>query len=375
LRYAHARHIEVIPEFNVPGHARAAIVAMRARHQRLMAAGDRAGAAEYLLDDAGDRSQYESVQLWRDNVICIALPSVDRFFETVVAALLDLYKAAGVPLRTVHTGGDEVPLGAWTASPACRDLMRRRGWTELTQLRADFAARCHAILARHGIAYAGWEETAIEHRQVDGRTQAVPSARFADAGFKIYAWNNAWGWGQEDIAYRLANAGYQVVLSNAASLYFDLACAKDGDEPGYYWAGFVGARDAFSFCPLAMTVTAGLQPMGGAMPAASLAAMVELDAAGASRIAGLQGQLWGENANSRERIEYLAAPRLIALAERAWAPDPRWQELAPAQREGAVAAAWNEFANRLGQRVLPLLDRALGFEYRLPPPGALPSTV
>ncbi|MDB5962274.1 MAG: hypothetical protein JWP59_3568, partial [Massilia sp.] len=371
LRYAHARHIEVIPEFNVPGHARAAIVAMRARHQRLTAAGDSAGAAEYLLDDADDRSVYESVQLWHDNVICIALPSVDRFFETVVEALLDLFKAAGVPLRTVHTGGDEVPLGAWTASPVCQQAMGRRGWTDLAQLRGDFTARCHAILARHGIVCAGWEETVIEHAQVDGRTQAVPSARFASAGFKIYAWNNAWGWGQEDVAYRLANAGYQVVLSNAASLYFDLACAKDGEEPGYYWAGFVGARDAFSFCPLAMTATAGRQPMGAAMPAVSLAEMVKLDAAGASRIAGLQGQLWGENANSRARIEYLAAPRLIALAERAWAPDPRWQELPAAQRDGAVAAAWNEFANRLGQRVLPILDRALGFDYRLPPPGAV----
>ena len=371
LRHAHERHIEVIPEFNVPGHARAAIVAMRARHQRLLAAGDAAGAAHYLLDDADDRSVYESVQLWHDNVICIALPSVDRFFETVVAALVDLFKAAGVPLRTVHTGGDEVPNGAWTGSPICQALMRQRGWTALSQLRGDFVARCHAILAKHGIAYAGWEETAIEHDTVAGKTRALPSTRFAGAGFRIYAWNNAWGWGQEDVAYRLANAGYQVVLSNAASLYFDLACAKDGEEPGYYWAGFVGARDTFAFCPLEMTATAGAEPMGGAVPAASLAAMVKLDPAGITRIAGLQGQLWGENANSRQRIEYLTAPRLIALAERAWSPDPRWQDLPPARRDAAVASAWNEFANRLGQRVLPALDRALGFAYRLPPPGAI----
>jgi hexosaminidase len=40
LRYAHARHIEVVPEFNMPGHARAAVLAMRARHDRLRAQGD-----------------------------------------------------------------------------------------------------------------------------------------------------------------------------------------------------------------------------------------------------------------------------------------------------------------------------------------------
>ena len=66
-----------------------------------------------------------------------------------------------------------------------------------------------------------------------------PARRFAGPGFHVYAWNNAWGSGKEDVAYRLANAGYEVVLANAANLYFDLAYAKDPQEPGYYWAGFV----------------------------------------------------------------------------------------------------------------------------------------
>ena len=99
------------------------------------------------------------------------------------------------------------------------------------------------------------------------------------------------------------------------------------------------------------------------MDAGALAAMTRLDAAGAARIAGLQGQLFGENARTPERLEYLAAPRLIALAERAWSADPRWQD------EAAVARAWVEFANRLGQRVLPQLDATLAYGYRLPPPG------
>ncbi|HEX8788012.1 MAG TPA: chitobiase/beta-hexosaminidase C-terminal domain-containing protein, partial [Telluria sp.] len=75
----------------------------------------------------------------------------------------------------------------------------------------------------------------------------------------------------------------------------------------------------------------------------------------------------------RERVEYLAAPRLIALAERAWASDPGWCAIAdPGARADAMAAAWNEFANRLGQRELPRLDRMpLAYGYRLPPPGVL----
>ena len=322
LRHAQALHIEVIPEFNLPGHARAAIVAMRARHDRMQ--GDPEAGA-YLLDDADDRSVYESVQLWHDNVVCIALPSVDRFIDTVVAALSDLFRTAGVPLRTIHIGGDEVPNGAWTGSPACQALMARHNW-DVDALRADFLARCLAILARYGIACAGWDETAMERQQ--------PNPRFAASGLQVYAWNNAPGGGQEDIADRLANAGYPVVLANAASLYFDLAQAKDPHEPGYYWAGFVSTRDAFVFDPPA-----------------------------AARISGLQGQLWGENSRTPARIEYMAAPRLIALAERAWSPDPHWED------DAAVARDWNAFANRLGQRVLPQLDAGMGYGYRLPPVG------
>jgi hexosaminidase len=373
LRYAQARHVEVIPEFNMPGHARAAVVAMRARHDRLLAAGDRAGAEEYRLDDPDDASVYESVQMWRDNVICIALPSVDRFIDTVVAHLVRLYRAAGVPLRAIHTGGDEVPAGAWRGSPRCLALMAERGWTSVGRLHADFVARCRDILARHGVAFAGWEENVL----VQGEDGApAPNPDFTGAGFHVYVWNNAWGSGMEDVAYRLANAGYDIVLSNAANLYFDLAHAKDPHEPGYYWAGFVETRHAFAFCPLDMFGTgahAAVTPMGQEVPAARLAALERLSEGGRARIVGLQGQLWGENARSRARIEYLAAPRLIALAERAWAPDPRWCDLHDeTARAAAIDADWNEFANRLGQRALPRLDRApLAWGYRLPPPGVL----
>ncbi|HAV36557.1 MAG TPA: hypothetical protein DCX52_09415 [Massilia sp.] len=155
LRHAHARHIEVIPEFNLPGHARAAVLAMRVRHDRLLAQGDLEGALACRLDDPDDTSTYESVQLWRDNVICIALPSVDRFVDTVVAEVKELYGRAGVPLRAIHMGGDEVPSGAWLGSPLCRARMEERGWVDVAELRTDFVARCRAILQRHGLQFAG----------------------------------------------------------------------------------------------------------------------------------------------------------------------------------------------------------------------------
>jgi hexosaminidase len=208
---------------------------------------------------------------------------------------------------------------------------------------------------------------------VEGAPLPLPRPAFDGPGFQVYAWNNAWGSGKEDVAYRLANAGYDVVLANAANLYFDLAYAKDPQEPGYYWAGFVETRHAFVFCPLDMIASAASDPMGREVPPARLAAMARLSAEGRTRVKGLQGQLWGENARTRARIEYLAAPRMVALAERAWAPDPGWCGVDdPATRAARIEADWNEFANRLGQRELPRLDRApLAYGYRLPPPGVL----
>ncbi|THC44292.1 family 20 glycosylhydrolase [Massilia sp. Mn16-1_5] len=366
IQYAHARHIEVIPEFNMPGHARAAVQAMRVRHERLLADGDIEGANAYRLDDPDDVSVYESVQLWHDNVICIARPSVDRFIETVVAEVVSLFRQAGVPLRAIHTGGDEVPQGAWLGSPLCRARMAEQGWSDVAELRADFVARCRAILARHGLAFAGWDDTAL----VATGQGVAADPRFAGPGFEVYVWNNATGSGQEDCAWTLANAGYEVVLANASHLYFDLAYAKDPQEPGYYWAGFVDTRSAFVFCPLDLAALPGVDQMGRPLRPAARARLVRLAQPG--RVRGLQGQLWGENAHSRARIEYLATPRLLALAERAWSSDPGWHGIADeTERARRIALAWNEFANRLGRHALPFLDAALAYGYRLPPPGAM----
>ncbi len=67
----------------------------------------------------------------------------------------------------------------------------------------------------------------------------------------------------------------------------------------------------------------------------------------------------------------MAFPRIICLAERAWAPAPVWAGMSDAEhRHAELEQDWNQFANRLGQRELPRLDYlAGGVHYRLPLPG------
>ena len=127
LRYAAARHIEVIPELEMPGHARAAVKAMEARARERRAAGDAEGAGRYLLSDPEDRSEYTSAQLYHDNVMNPALESTYAFIERVVADVVALHREAGVPLRNLHMGGDEVPNGVWERSPAAQAYLKQHG--------------------------------------------------------------------------------------------------------------------------------------------------------------------------------------------------------------------------------------------------------
>jgi hexosaminidase len=374
LRFAQARHIVVIPELDFPGHARAAVKAMEARHRRLTQRGDAAAADRFLLREPGDASKYESVQMWRDNVVDVGRESTYGFLNLVIGELRDIYQRADVPLETIHLGGDEVPDGVWEQSKACQRLpldagskIPRRG-----QLQLHFLERASEILAAKSIQSACWEDCLLLEVGADpasgGKWQAGQKLRPT-----AYVWNNVWGWGREDAAYRLANAGFDVVLCNATHLYCDLANEKDPHEPGYYWAGFVAARAPFDFVPLDVFKNAHHDRMGQPVPDASFADRVRLTDEGARHILGLQGQLWSENLRSPQMLEYMAFPRMIALAERAWASSPAWAQIEnEAERRRKCDADWNQFSNRLAQRELPRLDYlAGGVQYRIPPPGAV----
>ncbi len=363
LRYAAARHIEVIPEIDVPGHARAAIRAMEARYHRLAAEGD-PDAGAYRLTHPDDTSTYASVQLWNDNVIDVCQPSTYAFLEKVVDDVVKMYEEADVPLETVHIGNDEVPQGAWLGSPACQAL-------ETTAYNAHFLEKMHAILSTRGLNLAGWEEIALTADTAHGSGAKVTNTAFVDSNFRPYVWNAVWGWGAEGTAYALANAGYKIVLSNATNLYFDFAYDKDPEEPGFYWAGFSDTKKAFVFNPMDLYQNAEMSLFGQPLDAANVYKdFPRLTEAGRQNILGIQGQLWSESAKGAAVFEYQLFPKLIGLAERAWAPAPAWTSIGNAsQRSAAEAAGWNVIANQIGQRELPRMDAVWNLGYRIPPPG------
>jgi hexosaminidase len=345
---------------------------MDVRYQRLKGKGLDEQAREFLLHDPDDTSQYESVQLWHDNVVNVCQESTHRFVMHVLQDIRRMYTEAGLELKTIHLGGDEVPEGVWEGTNC------QSGNAEKTASRKEIMTRFFRRIAesfslKHGIVMGAWEEVFLNELR---KSQVLPESLrddFTGADYLCYVWNNVWGWGQEDVAYRLANSGVNVVLCNATHLYFDLAYNKGPLEPGYYWAGFVDTKTPYSFAPLNYLAKTRKDIYGHDIAEESIKRRVRLTDEGKQHIIGLQGQLWGENLKGQGRLEYMALPRMIALAERAWADEPAWiTEEDPEMWPQKLQQAWSDFAAQLGTVELPRLDFLMGgFQYRIPEPGAV----
>ncbi|MFL9839963.1 family 20 glycosylhydrolase [Sphingomonas sp. ST-64] len=361
VRAASARGIEVIPSIDMPGHSRAAIVAMERRHDRLAAAGKSAEADAYRLIDPADTTTYRSIQNYSDNTLNVCIPATYRFVDTVVDALAQMHKTAGTPLKTFHLGADETA-GAWVNSPACKAMIADNGG-DARNLTPRFIERVATALAAKGIRAGGWS---------DGMGHTDPARMPANV------LTNIWGvlhTGAIREAHDQLNRGWDVVLSIPDLGYFDMPYAPHPDEGGYYWASRgVDSHQVFGFMPDNLPANAALIATTSAEPQAIEDKPVR---APGRRIAGIQAQLWSETVRTDAQVDYMLFPRLLALAERGWAParwtppyDPgqsyAWQD--PRVDRAALAAGWRDFAGRVAVQ-FGQLER-LNIAYRVAPPGA-----
>lgn len=371
LTYAAKRHIQIIPEIETPGHARAAIKAMNYRYQKYKALGNQKAAEEFMLVELDDPSVHKSVQGFTDNIMNVALPSTYRFIETVIDDIMKMYGKANLKLNTVHLGGDEVPNGSWQKSKAVKQLMEANAIETVDDLWYYYFGRLSEMFKTKGLQLAGWEEIALRKTILDGKPKHVVNANFVNDNFKVYVWNTAWGKGNEDLAYKLANAGYKTVLASVSNFYFDLAYSKDNDERGLYWGGYVDTDKPFYFVPFDNYKMAKEDHMGQPVKKEALDHKERLTDFGKRNILGLQCLLWSEKVTTPAEQEYMLFPKLLGFAERAWAASPDWaEEKDPIKAEAKYQQAWSVFANVLGKKELPRLDHYRGgVQYRVPPVG------
>ena len=384
LKYAKERHIEVIPELDFPGHARAAIVSMKVRQKRLITEGKEAEANEYILHDPNDASRYRSIQLYDDNVICVCQESTYRFLSKVTDEVVKMYEEAGLDLKNVHIGGDEVPHptdsdpdhGAWKGSPKCNGLLEADDdYKNSEELFYYFVDRFSKILEDRKIETGGWEEIGLRKRNdEEGDLRVDLNEDFNERGFTPYVWNTVWSWGDEDRGYKLANAGFKVVLSNVSNNYFDLAYDTDPADPGYYWGGFVDTKKAWEFAPLNVFAEPITNREGVRLNVKEdFKNHSRLTKEGAQNIKGIQGQLWAETVKGEDMLEYYIFPKMLGLVERAWAPAPNWVSIKEDKlRFETLEKEWSVFASRIGNFELPRLTYINGgVNYRVAPPGVV----
>lgn len=370
LKYAKSRHIQVIPEVNFPGHSRAAIKSMEVRYNRLMSEGKESEANEYRLIDPNDKSIYLSAQLYKDNVVSVARASTYQFYKKVMDEISVMYNEAGLKLTDIHAGGDEVPEGAWTDSPMANEIMKQNPtYSDPKNLQAYFFKKLLETLKEDNYKIHGWEEVALLKKS-DGSYE--PNPEFAGKNVIPYVWNNLYG--NQDLTYRIANAGYDVVMCPVSNFYFDLAYDKDPKEPGLYWAGFVRTKDAWSFAPFDIFKTTTHTARGREIDTEKeYADMERLKSETRKRIIGVEAQLWSETIKGRDMLEYYILPKLFGFAESAWAKERDWETIENKnEREQSMNFHWNIFANTLAQKELPRLSYFNnGYNYRLPLPGAI----
>ena len=180
-------------------------------------------------------------------------------------------------------------------------------------LQDRFLKRLQDTCRAHGKKMIGWDE--LEQESV------------LDKDYTVMAWNSV----QAGIA--AAEKGYPVVIAASPFTYFDLSYNEDPAEPGQRWAGVISVEKTYSLDPNPTPLSTEV----------------------AQRIRGVHGCLWSETLVTPERPDYMAFPRLCALAEVAWTPQ--------AQR------SWPEFWSRLCAYHLPRLDAAR-IAYRIPLPIA-----
>jgi hexosaminidase len=256
VAYAAARHITVVPEIEMPGHAIAALAAY-----------------PELSCDGGNYSVNANAGV-NKGVFCVGNDEVFTFLDNVLLEVFQLF-----PGKYVHVGGDEVNAAVkkstWGESPACQARMKAEGLKTLDELQGWFTGRIGKFVSEHGKTMIGWSEIA----------EAPLPANAA-----VMDWQGG--------AMLAATNGHDVVMSPTKFCYLDYYQSLDtaAEPPGI--GGFLPLEKVYAFEPIPAALAPDFQ----------------------SRILGGQGNLWTEYIPSLAHVEYMIFPRLCALAEVDWSP-------------------------------------------------------
>ena len=140
---------------------------MKARYKKYIES-DPVEANRYRVWDLEDKSEYASVQGYKDNVLNVAEEGTYRFMEKVLNELMLMYEQAGIKLPFIHVGGDEVAKNPWAKSPAVQKLMKEKGFKTTHDVEEYYISRIAEMAEYKGVKLGGWQEAAMRHAEKDG---------------------------------------------------------------------------------------------------------------------------------------------------------------------------------------------------------------
>ncbi|MBR4094166.1 MAG: family 20 glycosylhydrolase [Bacteroidales bacterium] len=251
VEYAAKRCITVLPEIEMPGHARAAI-------------------ACFPHLSCGLEESYELATRWGvfRQVYC-PKDETFAFLEDVLTEVMELF-----PSQLIHIGGDECPKSSWKKCPHCQMMIRKHGLKDEFELQSYFIQRMEKFINSKGRSIIGWDEI----RQGG----LAPNA-------------TVMSWLGEEGGIKAAQQSHYAVMAPHTKYYMDYY-QGDPDTEKLCMGHFVPLKQVYDYNP----VPEVLKPEER------------------QYIKGVEACVWTEYMETPQRVEYMAYPRALAVAESGW---------------------------------------------------------
>ncbi len=269
VAYAAERHIEVVPEVEFPGHSCAVNAAY----------------PEFSCWPDGAHSVQVNGGIFSD-VLNVANPHAVQFVKDVIDEVIDVF-----PYHQIHIGGDETPISAWQGNAECQALMQKMGYSNIRELQSHFVRE----ISDYVTAKEGDKKRTVIMWNESLTAGGTNEELIKGTNGMMMCWES----GQvQPCARKAAEYGMNSVITPWGPYYINRKQSKDPGEPTGAGYGDDTVEATYNYVPVPADVPAELQKY----------------------YIGVQGTFWTEHVQSNYLLEYLALPRLIAIAETGWTP-------------------------------------------------------
>ncbi len=206
------------------------------------------------------------------DIFCAGNEKVFEFLEDVFDEVISLF-----PSEFIHIGGDEADKTHWRKCPKCQRRISDENLKDEHELQSYFIKRIETYLNAKEKQIIGWDEI-LEGGLAPGAT--------------VMSWRGVQG------GIEATKLKHNVIMTPTTHCYFDYYQANPEFQPDAI-GGFLTLKKVYSFDPIPE----------------------ELSKEEEKYILGCQGNVWTEYIPTPEHAQYMAVPRMLAIAETDWTPE------------------------------------------------------